>query len=74
MPVVVGIRVNPWLRAYYRRLRAARKRPKARLSLPCTSYSRRFTASQNVVARLSRGLHRHPRRDTQAELTLEKIA
>jgi transposase len=28
MPVVVGIRVNPWLRAYYRRLRAAGKRPK----------------------------------------------
>jgi transposase len=28
MPVIVGIRVNPWLSAYYRRLRAAGKRPK----------------------------------------------
>jgi len=28
MPVLVGIRVNPWLRAHYHRLRAAGKRPK----------------------------------------------
>jgi hypothetical protein len=28
MPVLVAIRVNPWLRAYYQRLRAAGKRPK----------------------------------------------
>lgn len=28
MPVLVAIRVNPWLSAYYRRLRAAGKRPK----------------------------------------------
>lgn len=28
MPVLVGIRVNPWLRAYYQRLRAAGKRPR----------------------------------------------
>jgi transposase len=28
MPVLVAIRVNPWLRAYYRRLREAGKRPK----------------------------------------------
>jgi transposase len=28
MPVLIAIRVNPWLRAYYRRLRAAGKRPK----------------------------------------------
>jgi transposase len=28
MPVLVAIRINPWLRSYYRRLRAAGKRPK----------------------------------------------
>ncbi len=28
MPVLVAIRVNPWLRAYYQRLRAVGKRPK----------------------------------------------
>ena len=28
MPVLVAIRVNPWLSAYYRRLRAVGKRPK----------------------------------------------
>ena len=28
MPVLVAIRVNPWLRTYYQRLRAAGKRPK----------------------------------------------
>jgi hypothetical protein len=28
MPVLVGIRLNPWLRTYYLRLRAAGKRPK----------------------------------------------
>jgi len=28
MPVLVAIRINPWLGAYYRRLRAAGKRPK----------------------------------------------
>jgi hypothetical protein len=28
MPVLVPIRVNPWLGAYYRRLREAGKRPK----------------------------------------------
>jgi len=30
MPVLVAVRLNPWLRAYYRRLRAAGKRPKVR--------------------------------------------
>lgn len=28
MPVLVATRLNPWLRAYYRRLRASGKRPK----------------------------------------------
>ncbi len=28
MPVLVGVRLNPWLRAYYLRLRSAGKRPK----------------------------------------------
>ena len=28
MPVIVAIRINPWLNAYYRRLRAGGKRPK----------------------------------------------
>jgi transposase len=28
MPVLVGVRFNPWLRAYYLRLRGAGKRPK----------------------------------------------
>jgi len=28
MPVLVAVRLNPWLRTYYRRLRAAGKRPK----------------------------------------------
>ena len=28
MPVLVGIRLNPWLRTYYLRLRSAGKRPK----------------------------------------------
>jgi transposase len=28
MPVLIGIRLNPWLRTYYLRLRAAGKRPK----------------------------------------------
>jgi hypothetical protein len=28
MPIVVAVRLNPWLSAYYRRLRAAGKRPK----------------------------------------------
>jgi transposase len=32
MPVLVGIRVNPWLGAYYRRLRAAGKRPKVAMT------------------------------------------
>jgi hypothetical protein len=28
MPVLVAVRLNPWLRAYYFRLRSAGKRPK----------------------------------------------
>jgi transposase len=28
MPVLVAVRLNPWLRAYYSRLRRAGKRPK----------------------------------------------
>jgi transposase len=31
MPVLVGIRVNPWLRTYYLRLRGVGKHPKVAL-------------------------------------------
>lgn len=34
MPVLVGIRLNPWLRTYYLRLRSAGKRPKVAIIAP----------------------------------------
>jgi transposase len=73
MPVVVGIRVNPWLRAYYRRLRAAGKRPKVAI----IAAMHKLLAAIYSVAKhrrpfVSKGLHQRPGRDAQAELTLQR--
>jgi transposase len=53
MPVLVGIRINPWLHAYYWRLRRAGKRPKVAMMLLAAVYSvakHRQPFVQRVVA------------------------
>ena len=45
MPVLGAIRRNPWLGAFYERLRAAESRPSSRSWQPCASCSTPFTPS-----------------------------
>ncbi len=53
MPVLQAVRYNPWLRAFYERLRAAGKLPKSHSWQPYGSSSTPSTASPRTAARSS---------------------